>query len=287
MANKKIAIMVACGHFREFGYHRVFQRFYESFSQIGDIFIVATTNHFRDEVGQKPGVVILDKVQLLKDKNDNYIFDITKFSKANNQGLHEIRSRKYDVLFQACINEFIPDTNILALKKYIQGIGNKPFRWTYKSYVLGSKACLPDIRLPWILNLDYQIELVPDGAVINGDLLTIEAGLFLSKINISSYDCGWNISLEELRSKMNFVRCYTELEESKGNLSISDSFSIEIINDYVKKVNKKLPYRNVVTSEFLFNENIALFLADVSRLYLQIAATTYRMLHGLLRFFKF
>jgi hypothetical protein len=127
------------------------------------------------------------------------------------------------------INFYIPEPSLPEITRKLEQMlaEDRPFEWIYRRFQLGSWLFVPDAGLPYAINLR-----LPEPYRVKFDWIETPAG---ERIEISyggNYpqtsreavvDCPMEITLEDLRNKMNFTQSYAQL-----NPALPPEFDYEV-----------------------------------------------------------
>jgi len=247
----KIGIVLPVGRLDKYGYQYFYQDVIEnlySFTNHLYILSVSKYNKMIEEVIKfYPNINFYNHAdyQLLSDENDNEVFDIKKLILRTNIGIQQCQEVGLDCCIIIHINQYIPSFSRDGLLKYCEYImeNNLEFGWLYKRYQVADKLFHADTRVPWIINLkvNTQYRFQSDSIVnSNGYGYTLEHGDFRQHNNISIVDVFMDMTVEDLKDKINFVKNYSNLESLKGR-SVIDRFDETYhLSLYQKKINKKI-----------------------------------------------
>lgn len=151
------------------------------------------------------------------DKNGNEVFSMGKCERNNDLILRCCQDDGMDCAIHVHINQYIQQRAISSLEQVCRQMleSGRAFEWLYKKYQLGGRLFHADTRVPWILNLQIDNPFLIRADSIHhrdGDeQYRIEHGDFRSKDHLAIVDCPLDMTLQDLAAKMNFLRCYQEL----------------------------------------------------------------------------
>ncbi len=169
-----------------------------------------------------------------------------------NFGLKKLQNEGYDICFDMAINQYIPKSSEINLKKSCQKIIKKkrPFTWYYKKYLCGNLLFHADVRLPHVINLtiDDPWEYAVD-SIINkktGEIIRIQNGNYKKYNHQAIRDVPWEIMIQDAREKYEFtVKQYDLIRSRFKSYNPNDSmnnpkFNRKVWMNYMQqKVNNK------------------------------------------------
>lgn len=128
-----------------------------------------------------------------------------------------IRDAGFDVVLLLSSNWYISETRLEGVRRWCDSFYafGEPVGWIYRSDQLSDRLFHSSKRLPYLLRADSYptswLSYVPDGAFEWGELKNVESGNFSDYDQWSLIDVPMEMTLNELKAKIDFVRGYHDI----------------------------------------------------------------------------
>lgn len=173
-----------------------------------------------------------ERFNMLEDKNPYFLFELAK-------------DDGYDFLINIHINQYFDDFGASGLYDYAAKLlrYGADFGYVWKSYQIGETLCLPDKRLPWLVNLHStkSMKFIPDGLEISSSQLYIKSGIFLS-CPYYIVDVDGLLTEEDCTKRWEYFEKY--LVVKSGEEGSGRSFEVESLYRF-DKMNSKIEYKKI------------------------------------------
>jgi len=248
----KIGIQLPILTITDFGYQYNADISFRSLSKFADKVYCRLNSPINDELltfkkKYRNIILISNKYTQSIDNNGNLIYNLDKNQIGNRYVLDQMRKDGIDLALNIHINQYIPEHAFESLRKQCQNIliENKPYGWLYKRYQLKDKLFHADVRLPWILNLQYKKPLFYSPDSISDKfgtiLASIQTGDFRRYNKEAIVDVPMELTLEDLKKIVLFTKNMAELR-SKKKVQFERGFNEEKqLKYYVDKFSAKYP----------------------------------------------
>jgi len=248
----KIGIQLPILTITDFGYQYNADISFRSLSKFADKVYCRLNSPINDELltfkkKYRNIILISNKYTQSIDNNGNLIYNLDKNQIGNRYVLDQMRKDGIDLALNIHINQYIPEHAFESLRKQCQNIliENKPYGWLYKRYQLKDKLFHADVRLPWILNLQYKKPLFYSPDSISDKfgtiLASIQTGDFRRYNKEAIVDVPMELTLEDLKKIVLFTKNMAELR-SKKKVQFEHGFNKENqLKYYIDKFSAKYP----------------------------------------------
>ncbi len=143
--------------------------------------------------------------------NGQEIFSIKKAVARMNFGLQKLKELGLNVAIIIHTNQYVPKSSMKKIKNRCNKMVEKrePFSWLYKSYQCGNLLFHADSRIPWIFNLNLNLnwEIGPDSISHKETHETkkIQSGNFKKYDNEAIRDIFGEFTILDVKKKYNFT----------------------------------------------------------------------------------
>ncbi|MBE3140223.1 MAG: hypothetical protein IMZ53_06540 [Thermoplasmata archaeon] len=219
-----IAIFCPIGPLDRYGYQYNFKTAINSFCGLADrIYLVSTTRN-RSHVDEV--VALSEKITVISDtrtwfqinKNGDEFFEVDKPVKQNaHWAMLQAKSDGMDCIIELHINQYIPNNAVNEIRNDCRNmiIERSHYSWLYRRYQLADRLFNPDVRFPWILNLQVEHPYVYSiDSICNTETeenITMETGDFREKIKSAIVDAGMELKIKDLTEARKYTRNYIDL----------------------------------------------------------------------------
>jgi hypothetical protein len=168
----KIGIILPIGDLNKFGYQYISDLIISNLEEFGDhIFAISTSRNNRKDFFSafKKTSFVSNEETWFELVDGCEVFSFEKLIENINLGLSICKERNFDAAVQIHINQYIPESSRIDLKKSIEKMieEEKKFEWLYKKYQCGQMIFNADTRVPWILNLNVKNPYVYEADAIS------------------------------------------------------------------------------------------------------------------------
>lgn len=211
----KIGVILPLGRMDKYGYQYddLIKLIIDSHENFADqITAVSSSRHNKNELFENR-----DKINFISNENTWFRtvngeeeFSFKVLVDMLNLALEKLREDGFDIALLIHINQYIPKSSIIELKKVCQRLlrNNKPYSWIYKMYLCRSLLFNADRKLPWILNLNLFNHIYAPDSIIQKDtkeVIKIQAGNYKKHNNSAILDIPWEMTLQDEKEKYDFT----------------------------------------------------------------------------------
>lgn len=242
----KICIISPIGYLDRFGYQHTWQTCLQSMSDFADkVYLVASV----PDVGDNGKLLEYSNVELISDNStwfartiDSVWFDAYKVLENVNTGLsYAFLDGKYDVVITLFINNYIPVDHCNELKSRCEDMLSSDALWSsyYRQDQLYDTIFGASVRMPYIYNLHAGLHYryTVDAIEYRGEVNRMERGNANDCDSAAIVDVQLEMTENDLRTKMNFIRCYSDLVPKRKQVFDAGYW---IDDYYVKKFREKV-----------------------------------------------
>lgn len=215
----KLAIICPIGNLDCHGYQHVYQTCIASMAAFADAIYVPHST--RNRAGVDELIMTYDDIVYIGDERTWFEmgesgerFDLLRLRENVNLALDMARADGFDVALCVEVNQYVPIAAREPLRKECELVlaMDQPYGWLYRRDQLASVTFHASLRRPWIFNLAYSARLeIPDGAKVgDGPLIQHARGNWPEDSAVAVVDCALEMSMDDLRDKLEFFRFYSE-----------------------------------------------------------------------------
>lgn len=231
----KIAVVCPLGYLDRHGYQNVYRACIASMAAFADeLYLVQSVN---DRTGIDELIMQYDNITLISGLNTYFevengkpLFDLLRIRDNVNIGIDAAADDDYDVALCVEVNQYVPVhvRDPLGLECAEVRDHDQPYGWLYRRDQLADKTFIPNLRRPWIFNLNFGARLeIPDGASFDGKMIHHIRHAWPEYNNISIVDCALEMTAKDLQDKLEFFRFYHEFCSKRPT-----SFDLEYWRQY-------------------------------------------------------
>lgn len=236
----KLAIVCPVGPLDRYGYQNVAAECIASMARLADVvYLILST---REMAGLNEMLVLSPKITAVSNKytwfkewNGGEFFDIYQVIGNAERGRHIALDDGADCVMLIECNQYIPEHSIPGLRATCEWtIDNAPFGWYYRGDFLAGQMFHANLHRPWIIPAGSDWSFWLDSARCGDTTVKHTRGNWPEEDQSMIVDAGLEMTLEDYAAKINWVRCYSDLEPARGS-----KFKWEYWHSYMLK-----KYRN-------------------------------------------
>lgn len=217
----KIAIVAPVGELNRYGYHHIAQECIKSMANFADkVFLVSSSRETLSGPKDWPRWVN-PNVEIISDTRTWFArtpegtewFDAYKVLENVNIGVYEARQEGADVVMCLFCNNYIPEAAHEGLRMRCEKVASGEHIWSsyYRKDQLYDRLFSASVSMPFIINSRDIYRFAAD-AITNGEHIAwMERGDYSEFDNEAVVDVQLEMTLMDLRNKLNFMRCYSDL----------------------------------------------------------------------------
>ena len=172
------------------------------------------------------------------DDDGDEIFDIWKVIDNVNYGLG-LASMSSDCAIVLEVNQYVPPGSIDRLRRNCEKAcaDGELFGWYFRGDYLAGQMFHANLRRPWIFPLPAKVRLTADGVLLDGVNIKLPhlRGNWPEENSGMVIDAQLELTPKDWEAKLNFIRCYKELEPSRSAVFEWDYWFPYMVNKYRKK----------------------------------------------------
>jgi len=245
----KIAIVVPIGPLDRFGYQHIYRECIESMANFADqVFLVSTTREVKraDNFNwpQDKGID-LENLNIISDSRTWFArtpegdewFDAYKVLENVNVGVYAARSEGVDVVMCLFCNNYIPEMAYEGLRARCEKVatGEQATASYYRKDQLYNQMFSASVSMPFIINSRDTYRFAADAITNEREVAWMQRGDFSEFDGEAVVDVQLEVTTRDLREKMNFMRCYSDLVP-KRKPEFDEGYWLDY---YVKKFQQK------------------------------------------------
>lgn len=190
----------------------------------GHVYLVQSV---RDDAGASDAIAGLGNVSVIKNESTLLPivdcverFDYRVVANNANIGLAAARGNFYSVALVFCVNWYIPEQSfdgLLGACNKVARMG-KLWDWLYRADQVRDVFFDPSARMPMIINVGINrasVKVVADSIIANGESVNFERGHYQHSIGEHIMDTQLELTIDDMREKLNDVRCYSDLSNKR------------------------------------------------------------------------
>lgn len=210
-----IAIICPIGDVSRFGYWRVAQACLHSWHDVGNLILIHSSR--TDLPFGIRAEYIRDDSTLMQIVDGKERFDHNLVAANANRGIAAARGAGYDVAITICVNWYVEGRAAHAIfeKCRQMTIRERDFDYLYRRVQIGNRLFDSDRRSPCAINIDKVrgdvVKVLVDQIQIGAQHYTADRGGFAAHNDESYIDCEFELTIDEMREKMQDVRNYEDI----------------------------------------------------------------------------
>jgi len=243
----RLAVVCSIGPLDRYGYQNVYQECIASMCSLGDLVLLISSTRSNVEALELAKKhtnmrLIAGPSTYFKRTKGTEVFDVQKVVDNVNYGLRLASVYECDCAIEIDVNQYVPNGSIDPLRARCADVleNGANFGWYYRRDYLDGQMFHASLRRPRIFRLPLQVTHTIDGidGIINDSAhLHQVRGNWPEEDYAAIVDAQLEMTPKDWEEKLNFIRCYKELEPTR-----SETFEWGYWFDYmVRKYRKKMP----------------------------------------------